>query len=444
MLSTHFTNKKISPFENDRQQEITDATNDKHQKEHNKMEKLMNSRHYTSKFMLSDKKDKKKLSTIVEKSNQSEHSANKTTNKNKDKDKKTTVINQDKIRESIKESVKKTIKEESFKHSLKHSVKNPLKGGSDNKSIFKPLSKIKQDDKIRTPYMPLEKEKHEIVKPIVESCERNYHKPQKGIIIEYDEKDQEFSFFTPSFSLIGSFTTDQLLKYLVDPIDSDNRFLSDIKYQKAKDIIKRFVGSPGPTKGKLTLLDANSSPLMSNVEMLIRLNNNLHEFEKRTLPKIIPIIDRSYAPEIKGVINKFIFYMLNHTMKMISIGSSRGGGVSKGMKENLSNYSVGTVYRISQYVNSELTKNVGIQQKLIEQLKNIESVKNKLNHKMENITKLLEEQNQYLQTIASSGNGNSTQGYTQTAGGEDPTITTNLTDSSDQYSLTGTMHVSDD
>lgn len=444
MLSTYFTNKKTSLSESGN---ITEGSNKKHEAEHNKMENLMNSRHYSSKYMLSDKKNKKTLSPV-------EESATETSKKdNKEKSLKKTIEEQvqktieKQIENKIEKQVNKTVKE----------VTKSLKGGDAgaHKSVFRPLNKIKHDATIRTPFMPLEKEKEDLAKPIVESCQKSLHKPLKGVVIDYNDKDQEFSFFTPSFSLIGSFTSDQLVKYLVDPIDTDNRFLSDVKYQKAKEIIKRFVGSPGPSKGKLTLLDANSSPFMGNVEMLIRLNNNLHEFEQRVLPKIIPIIDRPYASEIKNVINKFIYYMLNHTMKMISIGSSKGGEkMSQGMKNNLSNYSIGTVYRISQYVDQQLSTNVEIQEKLIQQLKNIETVKNKLNYKMDNITKLLEEQNNYLQTIAeaknnstqASAHNDSTKGYTQTltGGGNDIDITTNLTDSSDAYSLTGTMSLTED
>lgn len=84
-----------------------------------------------------------------------------------------------------------------------------------------------------------------------------------------------FTFYDNKKSHLGFFTIEQLLKY----ITKDQEFLSNVGTGTSDAVIETFICKTHD--GKVRIYDHISSIFMGNLEMLVKLNNALFQYEKK-------------------------------------------------------------------------------------------------------------------------------------------------------------------
>lgn len=183
------------------------------------------------------------------------------------------------------------------------------------------------------------------------------------ILVNIDKNDKRFKFYDKSQLYLGSFSIDELMKYISHKYDPKNQFLPFVKsqaYDEAVNVIKKMIGSVKYNKNLkyayIDLLNYNESLFMGDITSLVKLNNMLHTFEKETLDNALASVDSEYAKKIRQFIKKFIYILLNYTLQLISETSEiiMYDESKKKLKDELIKYSTGIVFRISQYVQEQL------------------------------------------------------------------------------------------
>lgn len=178
----------------------------------------------------------------------------------------------------------------------------------------------------------------------------------------------KFNFYDDSKKHMGSFTVDHLIRFIGEPYDVKKQFMRQINpkdYSDAKELIENFVCtvSYDPKIGYATinLKSHNDSAFMGDVEMIVKLNKFLQTFVKSKLQDELKFVDQAHRKRIEHIVNQFMYMMLNYTMGLIEIVSSeiKDNPNKKGLALELVKYSIGTMYRISKFVQEQLVMVVG-------------------------------------------------------------------------------------
>ncbi len=105
-------------------------------------------------------------------------------------------------------------------------------------------------------------------------------------LISIDKNDKRFNFYDKSQVYLGSFSIDELIKYIAHKYDPKGQFLPSINaqvYNEAVNIINKMIGSMKYNKSLkyayIDLLDYINSPFMGDINYLVKLNNILHKTE---------------------------------------------------------------------------------------------------------------------------------------------------------------------
>lgn len=203
--------------------------------------------------------------------------------------------------------------------------------------------------------------------------------------------DDSISFYDSRGDSIGGFDVKQLFKYISSSVDTDNRFMKDID-NRNEEIIKLFVGKFEMNDGNVNMIfqQKDKSPLMDDIDLLMKFNNIIYDFERgTTYLKYIDQLDVHIKHKIEQVVKHVIYQLLVNTLKMISMNENVG---NEERKKVILKYSMGVVYRISQYAISQ----IDIQKsKTVELHKVLESSKNvmkELNIKMSELKTIMNEQ----------------------------------------------------
>ena len=216
-------------------------------------------------------------------------------------------------------------------------------------------------------------------------------------MISINEKFKKISIYDESNNILGYFTIHHLIKYLGDIYDTKKQFLKDIdinKFKEAKIIIKSFLFKLKYNKKnkytEIMLFDYIHSAFMGDIEILVRLNNFLYLYQQNDMNSDLSPVDISNRNKIEQNIRKFIFILLNYTLKLIAIISEKinNDQNKQDLKENLLKYSIVIVYRINIFVQEQLkiinNQNNNLKKNLKENhdIKNI--IKDKLNILLQN------------------------------------------------------------
>ncbi len=183
------------------------------------------------------------------------------------------------------------------------------------------------------------------------------------ISISVNKKSNQFSVFDKNNKPIGHFTLFNLVKYLADVYDTKQQFLREIdsfQQQKAKELIKKFIFKLKYNKKNkytdIVLINYHQSGFMGDMDLIIQLNNQLHNYQTKRLHADLSNVDIENKVKIEQNIKKFIFVLLNYTLQLISMKSKQLSNEdnNKELKEKLINYSIGSVYRINIFVQDQL------------------------------------------------------------------------------------------
>jgi len=223
------------------------------------------------------------------------------------------------------------------------------------------------------------------------------------IMVSHDKKNKKFTFFDQSNSPIGYFTIDQLMKYIGKLQCTD--FMPGIDTNVSADIIETFIvkGSTDDYGYDIQLISHMNSPFMGNIEMLIKLNNDIKDFENNDLSNYLgKISNKKTERKVNQCIKEFIYILLGHILKIISTVSEhiKDDNTRQKVRESLLRYSCGITYRITNYVLDQLEFQNEYINTLQENMHNIVTIKAALNKKINSLGDLLDTQNRRISSLS--------------------------------------------
>lgn len=195
-------------------------------------------------------------------------------------------------------------------------------------------------------------------------------------------KDGRFIVHDSNAKEIGYFTVKYLAKYLGNYYDTKKQFLpeyQDTQYENSKKLIKMLLFHQkynGPLID-IRLREPSESGFMSDLDLLFRLNNELYKYSESGLYSDLHPVVLTNKIKIERHIKKFIFIMLNYTLKVINLISPTI--TDPNMKSKLLECSTQMVYRINLFVQDQL----GIINKKTLSLKNMMKSNIELKQKIE-------------------------------------------------------------
>jgi hypothetical protein len=275
------------------------------------------------------------------------------------------------ISNGVTESNKDTINEPALSIKQPKILNNVF---SNNKQLGNPEpdSAIQTQIEKISEFIKSEKKESKITQPIINKkivC--NVINPDDPSTIMVTFNQDTFSFYNNKKSHLGFFTIKQLIKYIVN----DSSYLSEIATGTSNVVIETFVCSH--QDNKIKLYDHIASIFMGNLEMLIKLNNSLYQFEKEEEQKNV---DKKILLKIKA----FIFTLLNHTLKIIStISSENKANNNTEIKYKLMKYSVNIIYRMISYIRERFIYNIENTMLINSNIEKLIITRNDINQKIE-------------------------------------------------------------
>lgn len=223
------------------------------------------------------------------------------------------------------------------------------------------------------------------------------------IMVYHDKKNKKFTFFDQSNSPIGYFTIDQLIKYIGKLQYPD--FMSGVDINVSADIIETFIvkGATDDYGYDIQLVSHMSSPFMGNIEMLMKLNNDIKDFENNDMGLYLEKVgDKKIERKVNQCIKEFIYILLGHILKIISTVSEhiKSDGSRQNIKESLLRYSCGITYRITNYVLDQLDIQNEYINGLQGNLHNMVIIKKALNEKINHLSDSVESQNRRVSSLS--------------------------------------------
>lgn len=282
-------------------------------------------------------------------------------------------------------------------------IENIAKSFHNTEQTFFGSTKIDENKQVQINYDATnfgsvkEEESNEFKKNIIEDS--------NNILFKYDDKNNEFYFFDNNQNSIGNLRVLCLMKYIATPHDINKQFIKYLEgeeYNRNVDLIEKIIGKnvldDTTNKYQFKLFDYKNSPIMGDLEILLKLNHYVLDFFDGRLDRELTFVDSKYRNKITDSIEYFIYNLLNYTLLIISIASEKlvHRPDKTELKEKLIKYSIGAVYKISKYVQKKIEqmeiKNINIKKILITNNK----LQEILVKKTEEISNELKTQNRYL------------------------------------------------
>jgi hypothetical protein len=248
---------------------------------------------------------------------------------------------------------------------------------------------LKMDDMMKVGPIS-QQEKEELV--------RNLDINTGAMMVNYEKGDKRFNVRTPKDEYIGSFTASNIIKYAGSLHTPEFMTHIDTKIQTdAEALIESFVGKISLVSGVpvVNLQTVSHSPFMGDVELLMRLNNDLYRLEKDELEKELRYVDKK-KEHVRFAVKKFIYSLLNYTMSLIAVVVEQSD-TEENISKLLLKYSVGLMYRIFQFVQEQIKNLTEHQQDLFRMVESSNKLRGVIESKVDGLIKSLAEQNEALQ-----------------------------------------------
>ena len=232
-----------------------------------------------------------------------------------------------------------------------------------------------------------------------------FSKGQEKLIINFNDDKIQISDSTGMS--IGEIQVENILKYLGSTYDHKNQFMKFIdnsKFEEEKLLIEKFlfeIVSNSDQKKVIDLKNYTNSPLMGNIEFLVKLNESLYNFEKHKLDYELKYVDEKNRYNIERIIKEFIYLLLNYTLKIIVVVSEelKEKKNKENLKQQLIKYSIGITYRITQFVQNQLSvvmkKNKSLEKFYLMNFK----LKNIIDTKIDQISSNIQKQNELIEKL---------------------------------------------
>lgn len=225
------------------------------------------------------------------------------------------------------------------------------------------------------------------------------------LMVSYDENKKQFTFYDNRKSLLGSFDLMQLLKYLTN--GWDNNFIK-VDMGSAADIISKVVGTieidKNNNKIDIKLKPFSEKSLMGNIELLIKLNNDLYQYDKNTLDNdLLKIQDLKIRKKVKLTIRQFNYLLLTHMLRLIKdiseeIKNDNTGDRIK-LKASLLKYSVFITYRLGSFIRDQLNVQMSYIENVNSNIEKLVKIKELIADKITRVANEVEKQNDKIDKI---------------------------------------------
>jgi hypothetical protein len=218
---------------------------------------------------------------------------------------------------------------------------------------------------------------------VTEIAEINNFTPSTTYI-KYDAGTKKFILKLGNNKLIGSFSVDDIIMYLISFYDVRNKIcksnISDAKIDLINKYVCKIKFNNKINHAKITLLDYSESGFMGDIEMLMIFNKDLGDVCKK-LP--ISDLDESCRMEVKDTVDKFTINIIHYTISLIA--QLKQGTVKDSVKSELVNYSIGLTYRLTMLINNKIVSLEEKQNKLYDVIKKSIILKNNLDKRIDEI-----------------------------------------------------------
>lgn len=171
----------------------------------------------------------------------------------------------------------------------------------------------------------------------------------KNLIIKFVQEEQKFIIYNNN-NLIGIFSIIGIVKYITTDISKN--FLKYTEYEQTIDFIEKNFCKLN-SNGEITLVSYLESPIMGNIEIMMKIYAELIKIEGNIIQYEINKIENN--DEKKNITNRIkeLFYLiLNHSLKLIvNISDAiKKDETKKSLKISLVKYSVYITNKINSIV----------------------------------------------------------------------------------------------
>ncbi len=225
-----------------------------------------------------------------------------------------------------------------------------------------------------------------------------------NILVKYDIMLNKFTFYDRRNYMIGSFTINQLMKYIGNKID--HRFMESVSSDLSEEIITRMVLKATYDQEindmTITLMNYMTSPFMGSIDTLIKLNNGISEYEKCYLEnELMHIMDEKKRKKIRKLIKRFIYQLITYTLNIIATMTKemKYMNTNETLKQDLLKYSVGLSIRLSKSVKNEIEDRMKGFSDLENSMRKLVDIKNTLEHKIDKLHDDMKKQNQGIEDL---------------------------------------------
>jgi hypothetical protein len=232
-------------------------------------------------------------------------------------------------------------------------------------------------------------------------------------ISEYDDKlSVEFDKYNSKFILrdkyqkrLGSFKIKHIVQYIADKhdVDADIFNLDGDQYSEAKLLIDKYLFTFKESDGNLdiSMYDYKESPLMGNIDTLIRLNNALYEYEGNHLSNDISELDEVSRNNVKMSVRQLIYNLINYSLGLISTVSDdlRGEKDKESLKNSLMKYSMGLVYRMTDLMKRQVNMYTTDNKEVCNMIDKCNTVRESLGEKLIDTREMLDKHKSTLETV---------------------------------------------
>jgi hypothetical protein len=195
--------------------------------------------------------------------------------------------------------------------------------------------------------------------------------------------NNKFLFHDYNNIFIGQYTIDDMINYILENTNKTLILDQTNQPQKIDVATKKLI--------ELTICKASNeedvfklnttSPFMNDIELLMILNKMFKNFETYQIHKFVTANDyRSLK-----IIRKFIYSFIEHTINIVSIISKQlTDGNDETLKNKLMRYSIGLVYKLTQYLNSEITSSETKYKSMLSTVESLRTIEDKMESEITN------------------------------------------------------------
>lgn len=226
---------------------------------------------------------------------------------------------------------------------------------------------------------------------------------QNSLLVEYEPQTKKFIFYDQHKNLKGHFTAIHVVKYLVRQINTD--FLKNLDHGISFELIETYICKSTNENNifKTELISHLQSAFMGNIEMVVKLYNDIRTFEKNNL--ILELERISVDPKIRNkimeILKQFIYQILSQALKLIaSISDIIKNSPDKDLiRLTLLKYSSGIIFKISNFMKDQIELRTNDFKTLQNELIRSNKLKTDIYQKIEMLNNSIQIQNQQISNI---------------------------------------------